>query len=45
MARVGLWVELAEGLGVGLGPSGGVVEYLENSKYMAYQTVHEHWLM
>ena len=37
-------MELAEGLGVGLGPSdgvvvwwcGGVVEYLENSKYMAY---------
>ena len=38
-------MELAEGLGVGPGPSGGVVEYLENSKYMAYQTVNEHWLM
>ena len=24
---------------------GGVVEYLENSKYMAYPTVHEYWLM
>ena len=35
----------AERLGVGLGPSGGVVEYLENSKYMAKQRVHEHWLM
>ena len=29
-------MELAEGLGVGLRPSGSVVEYLENSKYMAY---------
>ena len=38
-------MELAEGLGVGLGPSGGVVEYLENSKYMAYQSVHEQLLM
>ena len=38
-------MELAEGLGVWIGPSGGVVEYLENSKYMAYQSVHEHWLM
>ena len=38
-------MELAEGLGVGQGPSGCVVEFLENSKYMAYQSVHEHWLM
>ena len=38
-------MELAEGLGVGLGPSSGVVEYLEKSKYMVYQSVIEHWLM
>ena len=38
-------MELAEGLGVGLGPSGCVVEYLENGKYMAYLTVNEYWLM
>ena len=38
-------MELAEGLGVELRPSCGVVKYLENSKYMAYQSVHEHWLM
>ena len=34
-------MELAEGLDVGLGRTGGVVEYLENSKYMAFLTVHE----
>ena len=38
-------MELTEGLEVWLRPSGGVVEYLENSKYMAYLTVHEYWLM
>ena len=38
-------MELAEGLGLELGPSGSVVEYLENSKYMAYLTFHVNWLM